>query len=36
MALAPLVEQVPGLPGGALLRRAVGVVGLLGRLPGVR
>ncbi|MBC3842245.1 hypothetical protein GXW82_24775 [Streptacidiphilus sp. 4-A2] len=36
MALAPLVEQVPGLPGGALLRRAVGVVGLLGRLPGMR
>ncbi|MEY9965378.1 hypothetical protein ABIA33_003420 [Streptacidiphilus sp. MAP12-16] len=36
MALAPLVEQVPGLPGGALLRRAVGVVGLLGRLPGIR
>ncbi|MFC1441480.1 hypothetical protein ABUW04_24780 [Streptacidiphilus sp. N1-10] len=36
MALAPLVEQVPGLPGGALLRRAVGVVGLLGRLPGLR
>ncbi|MFC1416359.1 hypothetical protein [Streptacidiphilus cavernicola] len=36
MALAPLVEQVPGLPGGALLRRAVGMVGLLGRLPGVR
>ncbi|WP_042400819.1 hypothetical protein [Streptacidiphilus carbonis] len=36
MALAPLVEQVPGLPGGALLRRAVGVVGLLGRLPGLQ
>ncbi|MHA6759759.1 hypothetical protein [Streptacidiphilus sp. PAMC 29251] len=36
MALAPLVEQVPGLPGGALLRRAVGMVGLLGRLPGMR
>ncbi|TDT95395.1 hypothetical protein EDD99_7223 [Streptomyces sp. 846.5] len=36
MALAPLVEQVPGLPGGALLRRAVGVVGMLGRLPGLR
>ncbi|MFC1429641.1 hypothetical protein ACEZDB_03100 [Streptacidiphilus sp. N1-3] len=36
MALAPLVEQVPGLPGGALLRRAVGAVGLLGRLPGMR
>ena len=36
MALAPLVEQVPGLPGGALLRRTVGVVGLLGRLPGMR
>jgi len=27
---------VPGLPGGALLRRTVGVVGLLGRLPGMR
>lgn len=36
MALAPLLEQVPGLPGGALLRRAAGMVGLLGRLPGMR
>jgi hypothetical protein len=37
MALAPLVEQVPGIPGGAALNasmRAVSAVGsLLRRLP---
>ncbi|MFC5906333.1 hypothetical protein [Streptacidiphilus monticola] len=36
MGLAPLVEQVPGLPGGPLLRRAVSMVGLFGRIPGRR
>jgi hypothetical protein len=36
LALAPLVDQVPGLPGGPLLRRAVSAVSLLSRLPGVR
>lgn len=38
LKLAPLVEQVPGIPGAALLRRAAGAVGgavnLLGRLRG--
>lgn len=38
MRLAPVLEQVPGIPGGAALRtasRAIGGVGrLLGRLPG--
>ncbi|WP_370109749.1 hypothetical protein [Streptacidiphilus sp. MAP12-33] len=36
LALAPLVDQVPNLPGGSLLRRAVGAVSVLGRLPGFR
>jgi hypothetical protein len=36
LALAPLVDQVPNLPGGALLRKAVGAVSLLSRLPGFR
>ncbi|WP_143094606.1 hypothetical protein [Streptacidiphilus jiangxiensis] len=36
LALAPLVDQVPNLPGGPLLRKAVGAVSLLGRLPGLR
>jgi len=36
MRLAPLIEHVPGLPGGAALGRAVGfVAGSLGRLPGL-
>lgn len=36
MRLAPLLEHVPGLPGGAALGRAVGfVAGGLGRLPGL-
>ncbi|HVE97931.1 MAG TPA: maleylpyruvate isomerase N-terminal domain-containing protein [Mycobacteriales bacterium] len=38
LKLAPLVEQVPGIPGAALLRRAAGAVGgvtsVLGRLRG--
>jgi len=40
LRLAPLVEEVPGLPGGATLRTAVaglgGVTRVLGRLPGLR
>ncbi|WP_042419119.1 DinB family protein [Streptacidiphilus anmyonensis] len=36
LALAPLVDQVPNLPGGPLLRKAVGAVSLLSRLPGFR
>ena len=36
LALAPLVDQVPNLPGGPLLRRAVGAVSVLSRLPGFR
>ncbi|WP_037605081.1 hypothetical protein [Streptacidiphilus rugosus] len=36
LALAPLVDQVPNLPGGSLLRRAVGAVSALSRLPGFR
>ncbi|WP_042372180.1 DinB family protein [Streptacidiphilus neutrinimicus] len=36
LALAPLVDQVPNLPGGPLLRKAVGAVSLLSRLPGLR
>ncbi|WP_370097539.1 hypothetical protein [Streptacidiphilus sp. MAP12-20] len=36
LALAPLVDQVPNLPGGTLLRRAVGAVSALSRLPGFR
>lgn len=36
MRLAPLLEHVPGLPGGAALGRAVGfVAGGLGRIPGL-
>ncbi len=38
MRLAPLVEEVPGLPGGAALRTAVsgvsGMVGGVGRVLG--
>lgn len=36
LALAPLVDQVPDLPGGPLLRRAVSAVSMLSRLPGFR
>jgi hypothetical protein len=40
MLLAPIVEAVPGIPGGQLLRAAAkvlsGAAGLLGRIPGVR
>ncbi|WP_370063568.1 DinB family protein [Streptacidiphilus sp. MAP5-3] len=36
LALAPLVDQVPNLPGGTLLRRAVSAVSVLSRLPGFK
>ncbi|MBF9073194.1 hypothetical protein [Streptacidiphilus fuscans] len=36
LALGPLVDQVPNLPGGALLRRAVSAVSVLSRLPGFK
>jgi hypothetical protein len=34
LALAPLLERVPGLPGGPALRAATGILGGVGRVAG--